>query len=154
MCKLTTEQNKVPHFNAPIYLENKTQVGKVDEIFGAITNVYFTIKLSEGVVATSYKAGDKFYIGEEKLLPMSRFLPGPKGAGGGGRGRGRGRGGGRGGGRFGGRGGGRGGFGRGGGRGGGRFGGGGGRFGGGGGGRFGGGGGGRFGGGGRGRGRY
>ena len=29
-------QAKIPYFNAPIYLENKTQIGKVDEIFGAI----------------------------------------------------------------------------------------------------------------------
>lgn len=32
--KLTHE--KVPYFNAPIYLKNKTQIGKVDEIFGPI----------------------------------------------------------------------------------------------------------------------
>ncbi|KAG8059774.1 hypothetical protein GUJ93_ZPchr0002g24968 [Zizania palustris] len=32
--KLTNE--KVPYFNAPIYLQNKTQIGKVDEIFGLI----------------------------------------------------------------------------------------------------------------------
>lgn len=32
--KLTNE--KIPYFNAPIYLQNKTQIGKVDEIFGAI----------------------------------------------------------------------------------------------------------------------
>ena len=25
---------RVPYFNAPIYLENKSQVGKIDEIFG------------------------------------------------------------------------------------------------------------------------
>lgn len=29
-------QEKIPYFNAPIYLQNKTQIGKVDEIFGAI----------------------------------------------------------------------------------------------------------------------
>lgn len=34
MCKLTNE--KVPYFNGPIFLENKTQVGKVEEIFGPI----------------------------------------------------------------------------------------------------------------------
>ena len=28
--------DQVPYFNAPIYLENKTQVGKVDDIFGPI----------------------------------------------------------------------------------------------------------------------
>lgn len=32
--KLTNE--KIPYFNAPIYLQNKTQIGKVDEIFGPI----------------------------------------------------------------------------------------------------------------------
>ena len=131
MCKLTNP--KVPYFNGPIFLENKTQVGKVEEIFGPINASMFTIKMAEGVVASSYSKGDKFHISPDKLLPMERFLP-QKGGGGGGRG---GRGGGRGG-RGGGRGGrgGRGGpGGRGGGRGGGRFGGGGGR----GGGRFGGG---------------
>jgi hypothetical protein len=30
---------QVPYFNAPIYLENKTQIGKVEEILGAINNV-------------------------------------------------------------------------------------------------------------------
>lgn len=31
-----------------------------------------------GIVATSYSAGDKFYIDPAKLLPLSRFLPQPK----------------------------------------------------------------------------
>lgn len=34
VCKLTNEQ--IPHFNATVYLENKEEVGKVDEIFGPI----------------------------------------------------------------------------------------------------------------------
>ncbi|KAI3403013.1 GAR1 [Candida oxycetoniae] len=97
---------KIPYFNAPIYLENKTQVGKVDEILGPLNEVFFTIKPSEGVKAESFKDGDKFFIGPDKLLPLERFLPkppsvGPKpkrkpGTAGGGGGRG-GRGGGRGG---------------------------------------------------------
>ncbi|KAI9147862.1 H/ACA ribonucleoprotein complex subunit GAR1 [Paramyrothecium foliicola] len=136
---------KIPQFNAQIFLENKTAIGKVDEVLGPINQVFFTIKPTEGIQATSFKEGDKFYIAGEKLLPFERFLPKPKPppgapkpkrAGGGGRGgpRGGGRGGfgGRGGGRgggggFGGRGGGRGGSGfggRGGGRGGSGFGGG------------------------------
>ena len=36
VCK--SSGDKVPYFNAPIYLENKSQVGKVDEIFGQISN--------------------------------------------------------------------------------------------------------------------
>ena len=27
----------MPYFNAPIFLQNKTQVGKIEEIFGKIT---------------------------------------------------------------------------------------------------------------------
>lgn len=110
--KLTNE--KIPFFNAPIYLQNMTQIGKVDEIFGPINESvrfflsllvdfsssfivcfvefgcdvifllvffvlqYFSIKMMEGIVATSYSAGDKFYIDPRKLLPLARFLPQPK----------------------------------------------------------------------------
>ena len=64
----------MPYFNGPIYLENKTQVGKVEEIFGPINASYFTIKMMDGIVASSYTKGDKFYIAPDKLLPMERFL--------------------------------------------------------------------------------
>ncbi|KAI6377122.1 H/ACA snoRNP pseudouridylase subunit [Pyricularia grisea] len=69
---------KIPHFSAPIYLENKTAVGKVDEILGPLNQVFFTIKPSEGIQAGAFKAGDRFYIAQEKLLPLERFLPKPK----------------------------------------------------------------------------
>ena len=82
---------QIPYFNAPIYLENITQVGKVDEIFGTIQEVFFSVKPSEGVTATSFKAGDKLFISPEKLLPLQRFLPQPKGMGGG-KGKGKGKG--------------------------------------------------------------
>jgi H/ACA ribonucleoprotein complex subunit 1 len=68
-----------------------------------MTQVYFTVKPAEGIVATSFKKGDKVFIGGDKLLPLERFLPKPKapsvkrpgGRGrGGGADRGRGRGGG------------------------------------------------------------
>ncbi|CAL1382421.1 unnamed protein product [Linum trigynum] len=100
--KLSNE--KIPYFNAPIFLQNKTQIGKVDEIFGPINESFFSIKMMEGIVASSYAPGDKFFIDPNKLLPLARFLPQPKGqatATRGGRGGGRGggfRGGGRGGG--------------------------------------------------------
>ncbi|XP_058523328.1 H/ACA ribonucleoprotein complex subunit 1 [Ochotona princeps] len=124
VCKCTTDENKVPYFNAPVYLENKEQIGKVDEIFGQLRDFYFSVKLSENMKASSFKKLQKFYIDPYKLLPLQRFLPRPPGekgpprgggrggAGGGGRGGGGrgGRGGGRGGGFRGGRGGGGGGF--------------------------------------------
>ncbi|SAM03573.1 hypothetical protein [Absidia glauca] len=72
---------KIPYFNAPIFLENKSQIGKVDEILGPLNEVYFTVKMQEGMVATSFKPNDKVYIGTDKLLPLERFLPKPKIAG-------------------------------------------------------------------------
>ncbi|KAF7770929.1 hypothetical protein Agabi119p4_6903 [Agaricus bisporus var. burnettii] len=78
----STMPDKVPYFNAPIYLQNKSMIGKVDEILGPINEVYFSIKMGEGMVASSFKKGDKVYIGGDKLLPIERFLPRPKVAGG------------------------------------------------------------------------
>ncbi|KIJ27845.1 hypothetical protein M422DRAFT_190535 [Sphaerobolus stellatus SS14] len=73
--------DKVPYFNAPIYLQNKSVIGKVDEILGPINEVFFSIKMAEGMVAGSFKKGDKVYIAGDKLLPIERFLPKPKTAG-------------------------------------------------------------------------
>lgn len=80
VCKSSHE--KIPYFNAPIYLENKQQIGKVDDIFGSLTDVHFTVKLSEGMVASSFALSTKIYIDPAKLLPLARFLPAPKGPGG------------------------------------------------------------------------
>ncbi|GES78046.1 DUF2183 domain-containing protein [Rhizophagus clarus] len=56
---------------------NKNLIGKVDEILGPMNEVYFTVKLDSGIVATSFKPNDKVYIGEDRLLPLERFLPKP-----------------------------------------------------------------------------
>ena len=79
VCKCTTGENKVPYFNAPAYLENKEQIGKVDEIFGQLRDFYFSVKLSENMKASSFKKLQKFYIDPYKLLPLQRFLPQPPG---------------------------------------------------------------------------
>ncbi|XP_012879297.1 PREDICTED: H/ACA ribonucleoprotein complex subunit 1 isoform X1 [Dipodomys ordii] len=67
VCKCTTEENKVPYFNAPVYLENKEQIGKVDEIFGQLRDFYFSVKLSENMKAGSFKKLQKVVleVGEE-----------------------------------------------------------------------------------------
>lgn len=36
VCKTTLE--KIPYFNAPIFFENKEQIGKIDEIFGSLND--------------------------------------------------------------------------------------------------------------------
>lgn len=97
VCKVEIED--VPFFNAPIYLENKEQVGKIDEIFGNIRDYSVTIRLGENMKAGSFKKNQKLFIDPAKLLPLQRFLPRAPGSvqkkpGRGGRGGGRGGGGG------------------------------------------------------------
>uniref|UniRef100_A0A673GAS3 H/ACA ribonucleoprotein complex subunit n=1 Tax=Sinocyclocheilus rhinocerous TaxID=307959 RepID=A0A673GAS3_9TELE len=79
VCKCVTEDNKVPYFNAPVFLENKEQIGKVDEIFGQLHDFYFSVKLSENMNASSFKKLQKFFIDPMKLMPLQRFLPRPPG---------------------------------------------------------------------------
>uniref|UniRef100_A0A915JCR6 H/ACA ribonucleoprotein complex subunit n=1 Tax=Romanomermis culicivorax TaxID=13658 RepID=A0A915JCR6_ROMCU len=57
VCKCTTE--KVPYFNAPVFLENKQQIGKIDEIFGSLRNHSISVILSDDVKASSFKENDK-----------------------------------------------------------------------------------------------
>ena len=87
--------DKVPYFNAGVYLENKRKIGKVDEILGKISDIYFTVKMDPGVLSKSFQPKDAVFIGTDKLLPLNRFTN-PNGSGGG-RSAGGGRGGGRGG---------------------------------------------------------
>lgn len=75
--KVDIEQ--VPFFNAPIYTENKQQVGKIDEIFGNIRDYYVSVKLSENMKASSFEKDAQLYIDPAKLLPLQRFLPKPAG---------------------------------------------------------------------------
>ncbi|KYM99829.1 PREDICTED: H/ACA ribonucleoprotein complex subunit 1 [Cyphomyrmex costatus] len=86
---LKVDIEQVPFFNAPIYTENKQQIGKIDEIFGNIRDYYVSIKLSENVKASSFQKDAQLYIDPAKLLPLQRFLPKPPGeskrGGGGGR---------------------------------------------------------------------
>lgn len=54
-------------------MPRQTPIGKVDEILGPLNQVYFTIKPQEGIQAKSFKSGDKFYIGGDKLLPLDKY---------------------------------------------------------------------------------
>jgi len=51
----------------------QTPVGKVDEIMGPLNNVYFSVKPQEGIKADSFRAGDKFFIAADKVLPKEKY---------------------------------------------------------------------------------
>ena len=69
--------DKIPFFNAPVYLKNITQIGKIDEILGPIKGYIVSVQLNENYKATSFENGQKMYIDPRKLLPLDRFLPKP-----------------------------------------------------------------------------
>ena len=73
VCK--SSHSKVPFFNAPLYLENKQRIGKVDDIFGPMTDYYFSVKLDDNMNASSFASEQKLFIDPYKLLPLERFLP-------------------------------------------------------------------------------
>ena len=52
---LRADNDMVPYFNAPIYLENKQQIGKIDEIFGPINEYMMSVKLMPNMTADSFK---------------------------------------------------------------------------------------------------
>ncbi|XP_011159634.1 probable H/ACA ribonucleoprotein complex subunit 1 [Solenopsis invicta] len=74
---LKVDIEQVPFFNAPIYTENKQQIGKIDEIFGNVRDYYVSVKLSENVKAASFQKDAQLYIDPAKLLPLQRFLQKP-----------------------------------------------------------------------------
>lgn len=74
---LKSELEDVPYFNAPIFLENKSQIGKIDEIFGTLRDYSVSVKLSDNMRASSFVPKQKLYIDPAKLLPLQRFLPQP-----------------------------------------------------------------------------
>lgn len=74
---LKAEIEDVPYFNAPIFLENKSQVGKIDEIFGTLRDYSVSVKLGDNMKASSFVPKQKLFIDPAKILPLVRFLPQP-----------------------------------------------------------------------------
>lgn len=74
MTKLTNE--KIPYFNAPIYLQNKTQIGKVDEIFGPINeSVSFFILLVQVLIFCCLYSKVEIFEGKDTRFPILRQVP-------------------------------------------------------------------------------
>lgn len=74
---LKSEIEDVPYFNAPIFLENKSQIGKIDEIFGTLRDYSVSVKLGDNMNSSSFIPKQKLFIDPAKLLPLQRFLPQP-----------------------------------------------------------------------------
>ncbi|CEM11637.1 unnamed protein product [Vitrella brassicaformis CCMP3155] len=76
VCQSSLAQ-RVAYFNGRVFLENKEEIGKVDEILGPINQSFFSVKLAEGMVATSFAPNTKVFIDPQQTLPLERFLSKP-----------------------------------------------------------------------------
>eukprot|EP01054_Gregarina_sp_Poly1_P005398 Gregarina_sp_Poly_1__5397@NODE_284_length_10057_cov_441_769369_g242_i1_p5_GENE_NODE_284_length_10057_cov_441_769369_g242_i1NODE_284_length_10057_cov_441_769369_g242_i1_p5_ORF_typecomplete_len193_score22_16Gar1/PF04410_14/3_3e29_NODE_284_length_10057_cov_441_769369_g242_i152655843 len=74
---VTKLADQVPYFNGRVFLENKAEIGKVDEILGPLNQMFVSIKMSEGVKPESLAPNTKLYLDTQQLLPLQRFLPKP-----------------------------------------------------------------------------
>ena len=57
LCSLIDK--RLPLLMRNIYFQNKTLIGKVDDVFGPVTGAGIAIKPAEGVKGESFKVGDK-----------------------------------------------------------------------------------------------
>lgn len=73
VCKATTEG--VPMFNAAVFLENKTPIGKIDEIFGPLNDYMLSVELLETIKPDSLTKKQQLFIDPAKILPKARFIP-------------------------------------------------------------------------------
>lgn len=69
-------EEEVPYFNAPIYTEDKNQIGKIDEIFGPIRDYFVSVKLSDNIKSKSFSKNDKVRAGISKKVIFPNMLCG------------------------------------------------------------------------------
>ena len=74
MCCSVLEK-KVPLLMRSIYLENKSLIGKVDDVYGPITAPGIAIKPAEGVKGEGFKKGDKVYADPYETRDVTFFMP-------------------------------------------------------------------------------
>ena len=70
-------EKRVPLLMRSIYMENKTLIGKVDDVFGPVTAPGIAIKPADGVKGASFKVGDKVYADPMELRDITFFMPRP-----------------------------------------------------------------------------
>jgi H/ACA ribonucleoprotein complex subunit 1 len=71
---LKLDHKDIPYPNSPVIL-NKSQIGKVDEVFGPINDVYVAVKLDSNTKASNFRLETKFDGYKDKFMFKDRFLP-------------------------------------------------------------------------------
>ncbi|ORM41399.1 H/ACA ribonucleoprotein complex subunit 1 [Babesia sp. Xinjiang] len=73
----STLESSVPYLNGRVFLANKQEIGKIDEILGPINNYFFSVTLAAGFKARSFERNSLVYIDPQQTLPVSRFTTKP-----------------------------------------------------------------------------
>jgi len=71
---LKLDHRDIPYPNAPV-LQSRKQIGKIDEVFGPVDDVYVSVRLDSGKKSDEFSAGTKFEGYREKFMSKDRFLP-------------------------------------------------------------------------------
>lgn len=74
MLVLKLQCKDIPYPNSSV-LHNKKQIGKVDEVFGPIDDVYVAVKLEPGQKLSDFSVNTKFEAYKDKFIFKERFLP-------------------------------------------------------------------------------
>ena len=84
---LSTKDGHVPLTQTFLFNDRKEKVGKIGDVYGPLTEVYFNCVPEDEKFLNGLKEGDKIYAPEDRLKPESFFVddaPKPRGGGRGG----------------------------------------------------------------------
>lgn len=71
---LNLEHKDIPYPNSAV-LFNKKQIGKVDEVFGPVGDVYVAVKPDPSIRASEFRLETRFEGYKDRFIPSNRFLP-------------------------------------------------------------------------------
>lgn len=73
VCKLTHKD--IPYFNAPVYNEKHTEIGKIDDVLGRVDSPMFSVTPLENLSPESFTIGQRvIYLLLYIICSFSRFL--------------------------------------------------------------------------------
>ncbi|KAI5148566.1 H/ACA ribonucleoprotein complex subunit 1 [Enteropsectra breve] len=74
MLVLKMEHRDIPYPNSPVLKDGKV-VGKIEEVFGPVNDVFVAVKLEKGCELKDFKTESKFDAYKDKFIFKDRFLP-------------------------------------------------------------------------------
>ena len=67
-------KGQVPRFNAFVYTQALVKIGRIDEVFGNIDDILFSVRPAPGVQPNSFTEGDEVYCSVTKIDPVEKII--------------------------------------------------------------------------------